>query len=98
MKEYFKNCERHWREKDNKLADMYAFLSTLEREDYGLLFDTSIFNDIASAYVQKALNDCIEDGEISQEQAVSVLLRHGHLFDCLSADEVQRCSNDLLDM
>lgn len=96
MKEYFKNCERHFRGKDDKTADMYAFLATLEREDYNLLFDTSIFNDIAEAYVHKALCDCVEDGYISQEQAECVLLRHGKLFDILSAEEVQNCDKDLV--
>ncbi len=96
MKEYFLTCERFWREKDTKTADIYKFLATLEKEDYGLLFDTAVFNDIASNYVTKALNDCVEDGYISQEQAVQILLRHGKLLDSFSAEEIQKCDNELV--
>lgn len=98
MKNYFKSCENHWRGKDDKLADMYAFLSTLDKEDYSLLFDTSIFNDIAEAYTQIALMDCIEDGVITQEQGVQVLLNLGRRFDILSADDALRADKELLEI
>ncbi len=87
MKEYFLNCERFWRDKDPKSADMYAFLATLDREDFGLLFDTSVFNDIASAYLQVALSEAIEDNVLTEEQARSVLLYHGKKLDVLSSEE-----------
>lgn len=98
MKDYFKSQETHWRGRDNKLADMYAFLSTLDKEDYGLLFDTSIFNDIAEAYTQVALMDCIEDGYISQEQAVQLLLYLGRKFDILSAEDALKADKELLEI
>ena len=98
MNNYFKSLENHWRGKDDRLADMYAFLSTLDKEDYGLLFDTTIFNDIAEAYTQIALMDCIEDGVITQEQGVQVLLNLGRRFDILSAEDALRADKELLEM
>lgn len=98
MKDYFKSQEIYWRGRDEKLADMCAFLSTLDKEDYGLLFDTSIFNDIAEAYTQVALIDCIEDGIITQEQGIQVLLNLGRRFDILSAEEALRKDKELLQM
>lgn len=96
MTNYFKSQETYWRGRDEKLADMYSFLSTLDKEDFGFLFDTSIFNDIAEAYTQLALIDCIEDGIITQEQAVCVLLNLGRRFDILSADDALRSDKELL--
>lgn len=98
MKEFFKSAETYWRGRDEHLADMYAFLLTLNKEDYGLLFDTSIFNDIAEAYAQVALIDCIEDGVITQEQGVQVLLNLDRKFDILSAEDALRADKELLDI
>ena len=65
----------------DRYCRIYDFLASCDEEDFYIMFDSSAFNEIAKAYLKKAVNELAAEGEITEEQGKSVRGRFSVLFD-----------------
>ena len=75
-------------EEADKKIRLYEFLDTCDDEDINELFDTTAFNEIAKGYLRKALDICISDGTIDEEQASRIRNEYRLAFEFFSASQV----------
>ena len=84
---YRKAAEQGQIEKDfaEKSCRVFDFLAGCDQEDIYSLFDSSVFNDIATGYLDKSLSELISEGVINEKQGKRILLRMNTMFDLKSA-------------
>lgn len=84
---YRKAAEQGQIEKDfaEKSCRVFDFLAGCDQEDIYSLFDSSVFNDIATGYLDKTLSELISEGVIDEKQGKRILLRMNTMFDLKSA-------------
>lgn len=84
---YRKAAEQGQIEKDfaEKSCRVFDFLAGCDQEDIYSLFDSSVFNDIATGYLDKALSELISEGVIDEKQGKRILLRMNTMYDLKSA-------------
>lgn len=75
-------------EEADKKIRLYEFLESCDDEDINELFDSSAFNEIAKGYLRKALDICISDGIIDEDQASRIRNEYRLSFDFFSASQV----------
>lgn len=69
-------------------ADLLDFIGNCSPDDICFLFDSSAFNEIAKAYVRRAVSELQDDKTLTSEQAEAVRARHSGLFDEMQAKQV----------
>lgn len=69
-------------------ADLLDFIGKCSLDDICFLFDSSAFNEIAKAYVRRAVSELQDDKTLTSEQAEAVRARHSGLFDEMQAKQV----------
>ena len=69
-------------------ADLLDFIGNCSPDDICFLFDSTAFNDIARAYVRRAVSELQDDKTLTSEQAEAVRARHSGLFDEMQAKQV----------
>ena len=69
-------------------ADLLDFIGKCSPDDICFLFDSSAFNEIAKAYVRRAVSELQDDKTLTSEQAEAVRARHSGLFDEMQAKQV----------
>lgn len=87
---YRKAAEEGKITKDQAAKDcrIFDFLGSCSQEDIYSLFDSSAFNEIAKAYMRKAVSELVEEGEIDEDQGKAVKNRFALLFDEKKAREI----------
>lgn len=75
-------------EEADKKIRLYEFLESCDDEDINELFDTSAFNEIAKGYLRKALDICVRDKVIDEDQASRIRNEYRLSFDFFSASQV----------
>ena len=75
-------------EEADKKIRLYEFLDTCAAEDINELFDTTAFNEIAKGYLRKALDVCISDGVIDEDQASRIRKEYRSAFEFFTASQV----------
>lgn len=81
-------ADAHRKAGQERKADLFDFLGNCTDDDICTLFDSTAFNEIAKAYVRRALSELQDDGTITSEQAEAVRARHSGLFDEMQAKQV----------
>lgn len=69
-------------------AELLEFIGKCTADDICFLFDSTAFNDIAKAYLRRALSDLQDDKTLTSEQAEAVRARHAGLFDEVQAKQI----------
>lgn len=69
-------------------AVLYDFIGDCTPDDICTMFDSTAFNEIAKAYIRKALSELQDDETITSEQAEAVRARHSGLLDEMQAKQV----------
>lgn len=64
---------------------IYDFLSTLDKQDINILFDSGAFNDITKCYCKVAMDNCGIDREIAK----NVLNNISELYNYENAENIQ---------
>lgn len=75
-------------EEADKKIRLYEFLESCDDEDINELFDSSAFNEIAKGYLRKALDICVQDKIIDEDQANRIRNEFRLSFDFFSAFQV----------
>lgn len=75
-------------EEADKKIRLYEFLESCDDEDINELFDSSAFNEIAKGYLRKALDICVRDKIIDEDQANRIRNEFRLSFDFFSASQV----------
>lgn len=69
-------------------ARLYDFLGACTDNDIYTLFDSTAFNEIAKAYMRKAVARLIDNGTIDAEQGQAVRNEYAYMFSIMTAKEV----------
>ena len=98
MRDFYKSISEKYRqlaeegqiskEKAEKYARIYDFLSTCDLDDIFILFDSAAFNEIAKSYLRKAVSELITEEVLEEDQARAIRNRFSLLFDEIRANEV----------